>query len=263
MGEVWRARDTRLDRSVAIKMLPVGFAADPHSKTRFEREARTVLDFGIAKPTAPALAATTAETAAGDTSPGLVIGTAAYMSPEQIRADPVDHRSDLFSLGVVFFEMVSGTRPFEGRSAFETMHAILTSDPPPLDAGSSAPLSLGLGAMIGRLLEKEPQQRFQSARDLTFALQALSIASGATTAARIEPRTHARTIALVAGDAVTLSRRSSVDAAFRCRIPAPSRVAYRIWMVGEVRILTLDRWPRRSTRCGRDGAVSSAGNVAR
>lgn len=322
MGEVWRARDTRLDRRVAIKLLSVGFAADPHSKTRFEREARTIsqlehpnicrlydvgeapgendapvpylvtelldgetlraklgdpanghgllsvrkaleyagqladglaaahdrgivhrdlkpenifitrdgrvklIDFGIAKPTAMALAGTTAETAAGDTAPGLVIGTVAYMSPEQIRANVVDHRSDLFSLGVVLFEMMSGKRPFEGRSAFDTMHAILTSEPPPLEAGSSPPLSPGLSTIIGRLLEKEPQQRFQSARDLTFALQALSISSGTTTAApRTERRTAGRTIAIVAAAVGGLAVGAGVVRLTMPQVPAPPHVS--------------------------------------
>lgn len=115
------------------------------------REGRVkILDFGIAKPAAPAPVGTSAVTVAGDTSPGIVVGTAAYMSPEQIRAEHVDHRSDLFSLGVVVFEMVTGKRPFEGRSAFETMNAILTTEPPSLDDGSGQHLSPGLDAMPTR-----------------------------------------------------------------------------------------------------------------
>jgi serine/threonine protein kinase len=95
------------------------------------------------------------------------------MSPEQVRAQPVDQRTDIFSLGIVLYEMLAGTRPFTGGSAVETMNAILTVDPPEMAiAGRAVPA--GLAGIVRHCLEKNPEERFQSARDLGFALQALS-----------------------------------------------------------------------------------------
>jgi Tol biopolymer transport system component len=249
MGEVWRARDARLKRDVAIKVLPAGLAGDPDRIARFEREARAagalnhpnivavydvghdngtywiaselvrgetlrriiergplpgakaveiaaqvaaglaaahaaglvhrdlkpdnimvtrggqvkILDFGLAKQRYPAPNSTTAFL----TDEGTVLGTAGYMSPEQVRGEPADHRADLFSLGVVLYEMLSGKRAFAGASSVEVMNAILKDDPPELPA--SVPPALG--RIVRRCLEKEPDRRFQSASDLAFALQ--------------------------------------------------------------------------------------------
>jgi Tol biopolymer transport system component len=103
----------------------------------------------------------------------MVLGTVGYMSPVQVRASRVDHRSDLFSLGIVLYEMLSGARPFTGGSAVETMNAILTQDPPAL-IGSGRTLPPALAEVVRHALEKQPDERFQSARDMAFALQAAS-----------------------------------------------------------------------------------------
>jgi eukaryotic-like serine/threonine-protein kinase len=259
MGDVYRARDPKLQRDVAIKVLPEAFAADPDRVARFEREALAVAtlshpgilsihDFGkaggqtyavmelldgetlrhrletspiparraieIAAQIARALAAahgkgivhrdikpenifltadgrvkvldfgrarldpglatgTSASTATRlDTAAGVVLGTVGYMSPEQVRGLAVDARSDIFSLGVVLYELLAGARPFRGDSAVETMNAILTQDPPPL-AVADAALGPALTGLVEHCLEKEPAGRFQSAQDLAFNLEAL------------------------------------------------------------------------------------------
>ena len=284
MGEVWRARDTRLNREVAIKVLPASFANDADRLRRFELEAlatsalnhpniltihdigsappefggapyivaellsgaelraylspqseagalpaRTmtaramparamidyarqiaaglaaahekgivhrdlkpenlfvttddrvkILDFGLAKLKPPQAGAvdTDAPTRKMITGPGTVMGTVGYMSPEQVRGQEADHRSDIFSFGVILYEMLSGRRAFDGESAIEVMNAILKEDPPELMAtGAQAPQ--GLERLIRRCLEKKPEQRFHSAHDLGYALEALSISSGA------------------------------------------------------------------------------------
>ena len=101
------------------------------------------------------------------------MGTVGYMSPEQVRARPTDHRTDIFSLGVVLYEMLAGRRPFAGDSAVETMNAILTADPPDI-VPSGRPLPPALADIVRHCLEKNPDERFQSARDLSFALQSVS-----------------------------------------------------------------------------------------
>src|ERR1035438_9359644 len=249
MGEVWRARDARLKRDVAIKVLLAGMVRDPDRIARFEREARAasalnhpnivavydigcdngtywiaselvrgdtlrrmieagplpapkavdiatqvanglaaahaaglvhrdlkpdnimvtrdghvkILDFGLAKQRRSAQDSTATDL----TDEGVVLGTAGYMSPEQVRGETVDHRSDLFSFGVVLHEMLSGKRAFSGASSVEVMHAILKDDPAELPA--SVPPALAL--IVRRCLEKEPDRRFQSAADLAFALR--------------------------------------------------------------------------------------------
>jgi Tol biopolymer transport system component len=261
MGEVYRAKDERLGREVAVKVLPSAYAHDPDRLRRFEQEARAtgmlnhpnilaiydigmhegspyvvsellegetlrrriesgdlavrkavdyavqtshglaaahqkgivhrdlkpenlfvtnegrvkILDFGLAKliqPEAAAENSATAATAATLTEPGVILGTAGYMSPEQVRARPVDHRSDLFSLGAVLYEMLAGRRAFAGESVAETMTAIVKEDPPDLSQTHPS-VSPGLARIVRRCLEKAPDQRFQSASDLAFALEAL------------------------------------------------------------------------------------------
>ncbi|HUF48032.1 MAG TPA: protein kinase [Vicinamibacterales bacterium] len=273
MGEVYRARDTKLDRDVAIKVLPSHLAADPEALARFEREAKAVaalshpnilaihdfgrhaaaegatisyavtellegqtlrerltssgalplkkvvqigadlaqglaaahargivhrdlkpenafvtsdgrvkiLDFGLAR-ALPGSAdpgqsqASNSATALRPTDPGTVLGTVGYMSPEQVKGQPADARSDIFALGVVLYELATGQRAFPGATAAETMSAILRDDPAEMPQGSGT-LST-IEPVIRHCLEKQPDERFQSARDLAFALQALS---GATT----------------------------------------------------------------------------------
>jgi Tol biopolymer transport system component len=258
MGEVYRGRDLRLGRDVAVKVLPSRFARDEEALSRFEREARAVAalshpnilaihDFGtqddtpfavtellegetlrtrvsrgavpwrraieIAMAVAEGLAAAHAkgivhrdlkpgnifltsdgrvkildfglarqdpevtpdgETMAvsGDkTEPGTLLGTVGYMSPEQVRARPADARSDIFSLGCVLYEMLTGERAFERDSPADTMVSILTVEPPSLEVVKQLPLELD--RVVRRCLEKNPEERFQSARDLAFALRGL------------------------------------------------------------------------------------------
>jgi len=253
MGEVYRARDTRLDRKVALKVLSPGATTDSERLMRFAREARTgallnhpnivvvydvgsqegtpfvvsellhggtirerlkdgalpasvavryalqaarglgaahkqgivhrdlkpenifiteddrvkILDFGLAKYRAEALETVDSTIS---TQPGVLLGTVGYMSPEQVRGLPIDHRSDIFSLGVILYEMVSGAAPFAGDSAVETLNAILKEDPPCLRHGEGK-ISAELDRVIRHCLEKNPAMRFQSAEDLAFALE--------------------------------------------------------------------------------------------
>ena len=142
------------------------------------REGHTkVLDFGLAKHDPFRTDELTAGlTRPGETEPGIVLGTVAYMSPEQAKGEPADHRSDIFSLGCVLYEMLSGRRAFDGGTVPETLAAILRDDPPGL-AGSSDRFPSSIGALVRRCLEKKPEQRFQSARDLAFSLREILGAS--------------------------------------------------------------------------------------
>jgi len=262
MGEVYRARDTRLGREIAIKIMPADLARDPDRLSRFEVEARTlaalshpnilsvfdvgthegqpylalellqgdtlrarldagslplskaidyarqtaaglaaahasnithrdikpdnlfittdgrvkILDFGLARLTVPASSDSVETQLGGGTAAGVVLGTVGYMSPEQVRGQVADHRSDLFSLGVVIYEMLAGARPFTGESAVQTMNAILTEDPPEIVLPNRM-LPPALERLVRHCLEKNPEERFQSARDLAFALEALSATS--------------------------------------------------------------------------------------
>jgi len=267
MGEVYRARDTRLDREVAIKILPESFATDADRLRRFEQEARTlaklnhpnivaifdvgqfngaayvvsellegetlrnklrggalssrraiecaaqiaeglaaahdkgvthrdlkpenlfitkdsrvkILDFGLAKlkqPNIPADAEGQTSASVAQTTPGFIVGTAGYMSPEQVRGREVDTRSDIFSLGAILYEMLCGQRAFKGETSVETMNSILKDDPPELDT-AKLQVSPGLERVVRRCLDKEPEHRFQSARDVSFAIEALSGSSAA------------------------------------------------------------------------------------
>ncbi|MBI3664901.1 MAG: protein kinase [Acidobacteria bacterium] len=269
MGEVYRAKDARLGREVAVKVLPPALSSDPDRLRRFEQEARAagmlnhpnilaiydigtyegspylvsellqgetlrdrlggagiglrktvdyalqiarglaaahekgithrdlkpenifitkdgrakILDFGLAKLTRPeALGGdgSNAPTIDGQTQPGAILGTVGYMSPEQVRGQPVDHRSDLFTFGAILYEMISGRKAFRGASAVETMNAILKEEPEELSAiNPNSPPALERN--IRHCLEKNPEERFQSARDVAFDLEALLGALGPTT----------------------------------------------------------------------------------
>jgi serine/threonine protein kinase/Tol biopolymer transport system component len=276
MGEVYAAKDTRLGRKVAIKLLPAALTRDVDRLRRFEQEARAIgmlnhpniltihdigthedqpyivsellegetlrerikggalaprratdfalqiarglaaahergvvhrdlkpenlfitrdervkiLDFGLAKLRRSRIEDRGSRIEESrfnpqssilnplSTAPGVVMGTVGYMSPEQIRGEEAGSRSDIFSFGVILFEMFAGERPFRGDTAVETMSAILKADAPELPAplGAQSP---GVERVVHRCLEKRPEQRFQSASDLGFALEALT-----TTASR-------------------------------------------------------------------------------
>ena len=262
MGEVYRARDTRLQRSVAIKVLPAGFAEDPERLKRFEREAKAtaalsnpnildvhdvgtfegvpylveellegeslrerigrgalpiheavgiaaqiahglaaahgkgivhrdlkpenvfltkegiakVLDFGLAKfaesvPANDAEAETLTRAPTGTTGPGQVLGTAPYMSPEQVEGKSLDARSDIFSFGAVFYELLTSRQPFHRDSQASTMSAILRDPPPPIRA-VRAKVPPGVGRILHRCLEKDRELRYQSAAELHRELAA-------------------------------------------------------------------------------------------
>src|SRR5579863_4673546 len=264
MGEVYRARDTRLNREVAIKVLPEALAHDADRLRRFEQEARTiaalnhpnilgihdigvhdgapflvseflegqtlrqklasgplpvrraieyalgiagglaaahekgivhrdlkpenifvtrddrikVLDFGLAKLVKPEEYEATVTLPSEGTLPGTVMGTVGYMSPEQVRGEPIDSRSDIFSFGAVLYEMLTGKRAFKRETSAETMTAILREEPSALsDTGSQGPLELQ--RILARCLEKNVARRFQSANDLAFAVESLSGTSSA------------------------------------------------------------------------------------
>jgi serine/threonine-protein kinase len=130
-----------------------------------------LLDFGLAKEDPfRSTSQTGRPTAAAETAPGAILGTVGYMSPEQVRGERADHRSDIFSLGCVLYETLSGRRPFRGDTPAETLAAILRDQPSEL-ATAEGQLPPRVGAVVRRCLEKNPDQRFQSARDLAFALR--------------------------------------------------------------------------------------------
>jgi serine/threonine protein kinase/tetratricopeptide (TPR) repeat protein len=138
-----------------------------------------ILDFGLAKQfpafvSGPQTESPTEEMARG-TRAGALLGTVGYMSPEQARGEPADSRSDIFSIGCVLFEMLSGRRAFQHETAVETLNAILKEDPPPL-VSSSGSVPSDLERIVRHCLEKRPENRFASAPDLHFALQSLLLA---------------------------------------------------------------------------------------
>ena len=274
MGEVYRARDSKLDRDVAVKVLPASVAEDADALSRFEREAKAVaalshpnilaiydfgrhdgvayavtelldgdtlrgkldagpvsqkqaidwslqiakglsaahergivhrdlkpenvfvtkdghvkiLDFGLAKRVEPAAPGkqTSAPTGSGHTEPGTVMGTMGYMSPEQVKGQPVDHRSDIFSFGALLYELLSGTRAFKRDTSAETIVAILTQEPPEL-TGSGRNISPALDHVVRHALEKEPGNRFQSAKDVAFALSEASGSTSTTATSGVQP----------------------------------------------------------------------------
>ena len=276
MGEVYRAKDPRLGRDVAIKVLPPSFAQDADRLRRFEQEARAagvlnhpnltavhdigthdgspyvvqellegetlraalaggrlsarkaidyslqiahglaaahekgivhrdlkpenlfvtkdgrvkILDFGLAKLThvEEGGPGTNLPTATRGTEPGVVLGTLGYMSPEQIKGQAADARSDIFSFGAILYEMLSGRRAFHGDSAGETMAAILKEEPPDLSV-TNQNISPGLERIVRHCLEKNPEQRFHSAHDLAFDLESLSSASATSRPAPASGRT--------------------------------------------------------------------------
>src|SRR5205809_2163105 len=314
MGEVYRARDTRLGREVAVKVLPESFSKDPDRLRRFEQEARAasqlnhpnivtvhdfgthggapyvvqellegetlrerlrtgalparkavdygiqvarglaaahekaivhrdlkpenlfltsddrlkILDFGLAKLAAaegPAAEQDGLPTATQATAAGIVMGTLGYLSPEQARGQTVDQRADIFALGAILYEMLSGASAFKRGSSADTMSAILKEDPPELPSGSKVPPVLE--RIVRRCLEKQPNQRFQDASDVAFALEALSGTASHLVDVAIQAQSRwtqwlVQALAIVAGVAIGLlaSRRL-----FRSEAPQPKFTA--------------------------------------
>jgi serine/threonine protein kinase/Tol biopolymer transport system component len=137
-----------------------------------------ILDFGLAKLT-QADGAANADLATAmnlETEPGMMLGTVGYMAPEQVRGQPVDQRADIFSFGVILYEMLSGRRAFQGSTTADTMIAVIREDPPDLPV-EERHIPPALERVVNRCLEKSPAARFQTATDLAFALEALSSAS--------------------------------------------------------------------------------------
>jgi Tol biopolymer transport system component len=317
MGEVYRARDTRLGRDVAVKILPPAFAADTDRLRRFEQEARSVaslshpnvvavhdvgaenglrflvteflegktlrerlqegalpvskaveyalqvarglagahdrgivhrdlkpenifltrdghaklLDFGLAK--VQSMAASADVTAASHTSAGVVLGTAGYMAPEQVRGEAADHRADIFSFGAILYEMLGGKRAFAGDTSIEVMNAILKSEPPDIDPALRIPPALD--RIVRHCLEKNPADRFQTARDLGFALGALSGADSTAAARAIRvPRAPLRRPYAIAAACAALALIAVAYALFfRSGAPA-ARAQFAIPVPGEI-----------------------------
>ncbi|MBV9158927.1 MAG: protein kinase, partial [Acidobacteriaceae bacterium] len=141
---------------------------------------------------------TTTLTSAPETPSGRILGTPAYMSPEQIRAEKIDHRSDIFSFGAVLYEMLCGKRAFVGSSPVETMNMVLQAEPPPLDP----PVTPALASMVRRCLEKKREDRFDSARDLGFSLTAIGDSLSFGSRGALMPLPSRRRFLVSAGTAV-------------------------------------------------------------
>jgi eukaryotic-like serine/threonine-protein kinase len=151
-----------------------------------------ILDFGLAKLTRPeADASGEAPTQQIATDAGTVMGTVGYMAPEQVRGKSADPRSDIFAFGAILYEMLSGKRAFHGESPVETMSAILKEDPPDL-AETNRNVSPVLERIVRHCLEKNPAERFQSARDVAFNLEALTDASTSRTGVQALPEERKR-----------------------------------------------------------------------
>jgi Tol biopolymer transport system component len=196
------------------------------------REGRVkILDFGLAKLTHaedPAGGQTNLPTATAGTEPGVVLGTLGYMSPEQVRGRGADARSDIFAFGAILYEMLSGRRAFQGDSAADTMSAILKEDPPDLSI-TNQNVPPGLERIVRHCLEKNPEQRFHSAHDLAFDLEALSGVSAPAAPVAVSERRRGRgrvvpaaaaALALAAIAAAYLVGRRSASAA------RPAEVSY-------------------------------------
>ncbi len=273
MGEVFRARDERLGRDVALKLIRPASSDNPDHLRRFEQEARAaaalnhpnilaiydvgfegtspyivsellegktlrnrlnngripvreaaayalqivqgltaahdrhivhrdlkpenlfitnddrmkILDFGVAKLQPSPEESRSIESLTTVTKHGAVIGTVAYMSPEQLRGKPVDHRADIFSFGAIFYEMMSGSQAFHGETEVDTMTAVLREEPASANL-EQVDIPSAYQDIVRHCLEKEPENRFQSAKDLAFALQTVSGSSPVRLQARVEPK---------------------------------------------------------------------------
>src|SRR5947208_668979 len=203
MGEVYHARDTRLGREVAIKVLPESFSKDPDRLRRFEQEARaasqlnhpnivTVHDFG----THGGAPYVVQELLEGETlrerlrAGALPARKAVDYGIQVARGLTVDQRADIFALGAILYEMLSGASAFKRGSSADTMSAILKEDPPELPSDSKVPPALD--RIVRRCLEKQPNQRFQDASDVAFALEALSGTASHLVDAAVQTRPSSR-----------------------------------------------------------------------
>lgn len=187
-----------------------------------------ILDFGLAKLTpAPAASADgRTVTLEEKTDSGVVVGTVGYMSPEQVRGRPADHRSDIFAFGIILYEILTGKQVFRKPTRADTMSAILNDDPPPIShLVPNTPL--GLQRVVHRCLEKNSEQRFQSASDLTFALEALSDSAITLPTGRHaqENAKASRPRAAVAGGALVIVLVAAVLAYFWMKSPAAPKVS--------------------------------------
>src|SRR5579863_5459452 len=158
-----------------------------------------ILDFGVAKlQLSPEESGRSVEELTTVTKSGVVIGTVAYMSPEQLRGKAVDHRSDIFSVGAILYEMLTGRRAFRGETEVDTITAVLREDPPEINLEQSR-VPASFRQIVRHCLEKEPGNRFQSARDLAFALDTLSNLSDGRANRLVNPRGRANLPWAVAG----------------------------------------------------------------
>ena len=167
-----------------------------------------ILDFGLAKLNGREAIPedqTSARTEARNTTPGTILGTVGYMSPEQVRGQETDHRTDIFSFGAILYETLTGRRAFHSASAADTMSAILHEDPPELSSADGHHVPPAVDRVIRRCLEKEKSERFESARDLAFALDAITstTTSHDTVAAAASPRLRLANVALIVMAIVT------------------------------------------------------------
>ncbi len=153
-----------------------------------------ILDFGVAKlQSQPEDGNRSVEDLTTVTKSGAVVGTVAYMSPEQLRGKAVDHRSDLFSVGGILYEMLAGRRAFRGETEVDTITAVLREDPPEFEL-EQAGIPVPFQQIVRHCLEKEPENRFQSARDLAFALETLSTTSGGSTTRFLPPKLRTKVV---------------------------------------------------------------------
>ncbi|MEZ5417254.1 MAG: protein kinase [Vicinamibacterales bacterium] len=204
-----------------------------------------ILDFGLARLVASdADASVTQLPAAEDTHSGRILGTAGYMAPEQVRGEPADARADIFAFGAVYYEMLTGQPAFSGDSSVERMSAILKLDPPPAPAATVPP---SLDRLVRRCLEKVPAQRFQSASDVAFALEALDLTTSVVAPAveAAPARRRGRGAAIAAAAAVAAVVVTIGAAAWLALRPAAAPLRFEA--------LTFDRLPVTNARFMPDG----------
>ena len=204
-----------------------------------------LLDFGLALHVPTTLEAANAITSSRVTDPNMVLGTPSYMSPEQVRNEPADFRSDVFSLGCVLYECLTGHRAFKGATTAEVLGAILHVDPPPVS--SKAPnLGPAYDAMCARMLDKIPSERFQSAEEVLGAIRALTPSTRMSTAALqvAARRPRSRVVWLAAAAAVVVASVFTWQWYQRSALPVPTPEA--------------EGWYRKGVDAMRDGAFLSA-----